>query len=317
MPILPQGTILDQRYRITSLEAEGDIARIYSAQHLRLSRNVAIKMLTETAGRREVNRRRFDREARIGSRLGFHPNIAFTLDAGVHEDAPYLVHELVPGETLQNRLSRDGAFQLFHACNIMAELCSALSHMHFRTVVHRDLTLTNVMVRTHDAGEPWDANQPLIKVIDLGVGTLTSAPRITAPGRTVGTASFMSPEQALGNEVKPSSDLFSAGVIFYWLLTTHAPFQGRNTAEVLDAVLAGRVPPPSHYRAELSVETDAVVLKALRTDPKDRFSSAEEMREAILRLRPATDARHPIQSDVREIRGGGFESEDTKILNIK
>ena len=262
-------------YRIVSRLGRGGMGVVYLAEDTHLTRQVAIKF-SSAAPDDENYRARFLREARAASALN-HPHIARIYDYGETADGhPFIVMELVAGEDLAHLLRRGGA-SIPQALRIVEEVAEALSEAHRHGIVHRDIKPGNIVI--NERGQ--------VKVLDFGLAkqfgeaavqaASDSATPETAAGTVMGTPSYMSPEQAREAPLAPSSDLFSLGSVFYECLTGKPPFTGRNSVDILAAVLHVEPPPPSQVNPQVPVALDRVVAKTLAKEPAARYQSADEL----------------------------------------
>lgn len=270
---LQPGTQVDH-YRIVDLLGRGGMGDVYLADDAELDRRVALKFLApEVAGSSE-RLQRFEQEARAASALS-HPNIVTIHGICRIDSGPVLVTEYIEGRTLRQHIA-DGPLDLSTAIDIALQISAALAAAHRAGITHRDLKPDNVMVR-HDG---------LVKLLDFGLARRDGAPSIATPGRrgpgltdpgtVMGTASYMSPEQAGGLEVGPQSDLFSLGSVLYELVTGHRPFPGDSTSEVLSAVLAARPPlPMKARRPDVPDALQAIVAKLLCKETSERYATAD------------------------------------------
>jgi tetratricopeptide (TPR) repeat protein len=275
-------------YHILGQIGEGGMGVVYVAEDTRLGRRVAVKI--PHAGRDERHyRARFLQEARSVSRLN-HPNIAAVYDYGEGPDGqPYIVMELVAGQTLGDILTGPG-LSLQRAVEIIGDVAEALTEAHARGIVHRDIKPSNVII--NDRGE--------VKVLDFGLAKqLNDAPAATGPSSpeaqtllstqtrsdvVIGTPLYLSPEQARGAKVDGRSDLFALGALLYECVAGRPAFSGSNVIEIGAQVLHVDPPPPSNYNPRIPPELDRLVLKALSKKPEDRFQSAEEMSAELERV---------------------------------
>jgi tetratricopeptide (TPR) repeat protein/tRNA A-37 threonylcarbamoyl transferase component Bud32 len=275
-------------YHVLGQIGEGGMGVVYVAEDTRLGRRVAFKI--PHAGRDERHyRARFLQEARAVSRLN-HPNIAAVYDYGEGPDGqPYIVMELVAGQTLGDILTGPG-LSLQRAVEIIGDVAEALAEAHRRGIVHRDVKPSNVIV--NDRGE--------VKVLDFGLAKqLNDAPAAAGPSSpeaqtllstqtrsdvVIGTPLYLSPEQARGARVDGRSDLFALGALLYECVAGRPAFSGSNVIEIGAQVLHVDPPPPSHYNPRVPAELDRLVLKALAKKPEDRFQTAEEMAAELARV---------------------------------
>jgi len=267
-------------YRIVEKLGEGGMGTVYIAEDTLLGRRVAIKTLN--AGREEKAahfRSRFLREARAVSGLS-HPNIATIHDYGESADGqPYIVMELVKGETLAELMLTE-KLTIPHALEIIEQVASALAEAHRHGIVHRDIKPTNVAidhrgeVKVLDFGLAKQISPDALDVTDPDRQTLMNTQ--TQEGMVVGTPMYLSPEQALGTEVDPRSDLFSLGTLLYECIAGKPPFDGISRIEICTKVIRDEPPVPSQFNPDINAELDHITLKALAKKPEARYQNAEE-----------------------------------------
>lgn len=256
-------------YEILAQIGAGGMGEVYRASDTRLDRHVALKVIAPQWARDRQVRMRFEREARAISALS-HPHVCTLHDIGEHGDLEYLVMEFVEGETLADRLSRE-PLSVEDFLRYGAEIADALEVAHARGITHRDLKPSNVMITARG-----------VKILDFGLAKLgqSSGPAndatdlLTNPGTTLGTWSYMSPEQAVGEEIGPPSDVFSLGIVFYEALTGRHPFEAGNRSERVHAIL--RVDPvrPAMVRPGVPGEIDALLLQMMQKVPASRPTAA-------------------------------------------
>jgi serine/threonine-protein kinase len=274
----PGARMLGRRYELGGLLGHGGMAEVYLAADTRLGRDVAIKVLRSDLARDPSFLTRFRREAQSAASLN-HPMIVAVYDTGqdngVTPPLPYIVMEYIRGKTLRDVLQHEGRITSQRASEIVADVCSALEYSHRAGIIHRDIKPGNVMLTPEGA----------VKVMDFGIARAVAATTstVTATAAVMGTAQYLSPEQARGENVDARSDLYSAGVLFYELLTGRPPFTGDSPVSIAYQHVREDPAPPSSLEPDLPPDLDAVVLKALAKNPDNRYQSAQEMREDIER----------------------------------
>ena len=267
---LEVGDILEERYRIDRPIARGGMSMVYRCVDLRLGRAVAAKVMDERYADDPVFLQRFKREARAMARLQ-HPNLVAVHDFSADGEPIYLIMELITGGTLRELLAERGPMPPYAAVAVMRALLTGLEEVHEAGFVHRDIKPDNVLI---------SANHH-IKLGDFGLVRSSSAHQITS-GQIVGTVSYLSPEQVTGEAITPASDVYSAGIVLYELLTGTVPFSGDTPLAHATARLHSVVSPPSS-RVDHEVPTlvDALVATATARDPGERFADASEFLAAV------------------------------------
>jgi tRNA A-37 threonylcarbamoyl transferase component Bud32 len=271
-----KGRILDGRYQLGSLLGVGGMARVYLASDRVLERQVAVKVLSLPYAQDPLFVERFRREARSAARLS-HPNIVAVFDSGSDAGLHYLVMEYVAGQSLAQLLADRGRLAPRRAAELAIEVCRALAAAHAQGLVHRDVKPGNVLV-TEDGR---------VKVTDFGIVKAAAATTLTGTGTVLGTAAYLSPEQAQGGPVDARSDLYSLGCVLYELLCGSPPFgSGADGPAVAVATRHLHQPPapPSARNPQVDPELDAVVLTALAKDPAQRYQRAIELQAALERV---------------------------------
>ena len=270
------GRVLADRYRIDALLGAGGMGAVYLAQHLGIGRAVAIKVLDTQVGSDPEARQRFEREALASGRLD-HPNIVGVTDFGVFDDRrSFLVMEALTGESLGARIEREGALHWREAVAIAASMLRGLRHAHDRGVVHRDIKPDNVFLAVKD-------DVPTVKILDFGIAKLLDAggdgsATTTRAGMTVGTPAYLSPEQAVGGEITPATDLYSATIVLFEMLTGHQPFDGEDLVSIMLSHVAK--PPPllrdlAPPDTEIPADLEVIVQRGLQKLAGDRIASAD------------------------------------------
>ena len=265
-------TLFDGRYWIVRKLGTGGMANVYLAEDQELGRSVAIKILDDRHAADEQFVERFRREAKNAASLS-HPNIVAIYDRGEAEGTYYIAMEYLDGRTLKELIVRFGTPPVKIAIGYTRQVLSALAFAHKYGLVHRDIKPHNVLV---DSGGH-------VKVTDFGIARSESS-QMTEAGSIIGTAQYLSPEQARGAPVDKRSDIYSVGVLLYELLTGGVPFTGDTPVEIAMKHLSAVPEPPSKKRAEVPRGLDLAVVRALAKDPEDRFQSAEEMDAELARI---------------------------------
>ena len=268
-------TLFDGRYRIVRRLGSGGMANVYLAEDEELGRQVAIKILNDRHASDDSFVERFRREAKNAAGLS-HPNIVSIYDRGEAEGTYYIAMEYLEGRSLKDRIVAEGPLPIPAAIDATRQILHALGFAHRGGVVHRDVKPHNVLLSP-------DGSERRYKVTDFGISR-TSASQMTEAGSIVGTAQYLSPEQARGAPVDQRSDIYSVGIVLYELLTGKLPFTGETPLEIAMKHLSEIPKPPSALRPEVSPDLDMVVLRALAKDPADRFESAEEMDRELARV---------------------------------
>jgi eukaryotic-like serine/threonine-protein kinase len=277
---LSQGIKLG-RYEIRSQIGEGGMGVVYRARDERLNREVAIKVLPVSFSQDEGRLRRFEQEAQAAGALN-HPNILAVYDVGAHDGAPYIVSELLEGETLRQRLTGSPLAQR-RVIDYALQLAHGLAAAHEKGIIHRDLKPENIFI-TSDGR---------LKILDFGLAKLiqedggeaqTDIPtrRVdTKPGVVMGTVGYMSPEQLRGRVVDQRSDIFSFGAVLYEMLSGRRAFHGESTADMMSAILKEDPPDLSHANENISPALDRLVSHCLEKNPQERFHSARDLGFAL------------------------------------
>jgi serine/threonine-protein kinase len=265
-------TLFDGRYQIERKLGAGGMADVYLAEDQELGRRVAIKILNSRHGNDDQFIERFRREAKNAAALN-HPNIVSIYDRGEAEDTYYIAMEFLDGRTLKELIVGRGAAPINVAIEYARQILSALRFAHRHGIVHRDIKPHNVLVD----------GEGRVKVTDFGIARAGTS-QMTETGSIVGTAQYLSPEQAKGGEVDPRSDLYSLGVVLYELLTGKTPFDGETPVEIAMKHLSTTPQPPSKLRPDVPRELDMVVMRALAKNPDERYQSADEMEGDLERV---------------------------------
>jgi serine/threonine protein kinase len=281
------GKVVDRRYGIRSVIGEGGMGAVYEAEHLVLGRLVALKVLHPTNAAKPEAVSRFQHEARVVSSIG-HPNICELYDVGKLEDGtPFLVMERLVGDTLADRINKEGALPPEVVFDTLLQILSGLSAAHRKGIIHRDIKPENIfLARTPGSTEP------IAKLLDFGISKMSALDadlHLTRTGMVMGTPYYMAPEQARGDRIDHRVDLYAIGVIFYECLTGRRPFVAPNYNALLVQILSGKPKPLRSIRPALSEAFEPIAVKAMQKQPEQRFQTAAEFHDALLRLRVEID----------------------------
>jgi eukaryotic-like serine/threonine-protein kinase len=270
------------RYLVVAHLGSGGIGEVWLAKDKELMREVALKFLSPGLAGDSDHARRFRQEARAASALN-HPGLVTIFDIGEFEGQQFIAQEYVPGKTVRDTLA-EGPISAEIAVDISVQIAAALSAAHGAGVIHRDIKPENIMIRPDG----------LVKVLDFGIARFLEDSAVSArgaihveltrPGIILGTARYMSPEQARGLPVDGRSDLFSLGVVLYEMLTGTAPFTGATPSDILAAILTNDPPPLSRNSRIVPAEFERIVRRCLAKDPAERYASADALLVDLKRL---------------------------------
>ena len=267
--------VLGGRYRLVRHLARGGMAEVYVAEDQLLNRTVAVKILFPELAHDEAFVERFRREARAAASLNHH-NIVSVYDFGEDEGSWFIVMEYVEGRNLRDIIRSEGQMDPPHAASLGAEVAAALAAAHAQGIIHRDVKPANVLIAS-DAGT--------VKVADFGIARAAGARQgLTMPGTVLGTATYLSPEQAQGAEVDFRTDVYSLGMVLYEMLAGKPPFTGDSPVAIAYQQLSQTAPPPSTHNADVPPALDAIVMRAMSKNPDERQATAEEIREELLTI---------------------------------
>jgi beta-lactam-binding protein with PASTA domain len=271
--MIEPGTIIDGRYEVLQRVGSGGMADVYLASDQLLGRKVAVKVLHHRFAEDQEFVERFRREASSAAGLS-HPNVVSVFDRGEWDGTYYIAMEYLPGRTLKAVVREHGALEPAAAIDVVVQVLRAVRFAHRRGVIHRDLKPHNVILDEEGRA----------KVTDFGIAR-AGASDMTLTGSIMGTAQYLSPEQAQGHAVSESSDLYAIGVVLYELLTGKVPFEGETAVTIALQHISREPPPPSALNPAVPAALDAIVLRALRKEPAQRYQSAEELIAALEQVR--------------------------------
>jgi serine/threonine-protein kinase len=275
MAEVAEGTIVDGRYLIERRIGSGGMADVYCAQDAQLGRQIALKVLHRRFARDHEFVERFRREASAAAGLQ-HPNVVGVFDRGQYDGTYYIAMEYLPGRTLKDVIRAEAPLDQLRAIDLGIQILQAASFAHRRGVIHRDFKPHNVIVGSDDR----------LKVTDFGIAR-AGASEMTETGSIMGTAQYLSPEQAQGQRVGAQSDLYSIGVVLYEMLTGRVPFEGESAVSIALKHVSEEPPPMRELRPDVHPRLEQAVGRALLKDPAQRYASADEFVAALEQARAA------------------------------
>jgi beta-lactam-binding protein with PASTA domain len=266
--------LVDNRYRLVRPLGSGGMADVFLAHDSILDRNVALKVMSTRYASDDEFVERFKREAQSAAALS-HPNIVSIFDRGASEDGTYYIAmEYLPGGTLKDRIMRKGALPARTAAAVALQIAEALQAAHERGVIHRDIKPHNILIT--ESGD--------VKVTDFGIARAASSSTMTRTGSILGTAHYISPEQAMGEHVGPSSDLYSLGVVLYEMLTGELPYDADTPLGIAMKHVNGHLRQPKEVNPSVPAGINAITCRLLAKDPEDRYASDAELIEDLERV---------------------------------
>ncbi len=287
------GTVLSGRYRLEAKLGSGGMSTVYLARDQTLDRPVAVKVMHREMSEQADQLERFRQEARAVAKLS-HPNVVAVIDAGEDGGHPYIVFEYVEGETLKQRINRDGALAPQEAIAYAIEIARGLSMAHARNMVHRDIKPQNVLIDAEGRA----------KLTDFGISRQLEQDGMTATGRVLGTTDYVSPEQAMGRKVDPRSDIYSLGVVLYEMLVGQVPFSADSQVGVAMKHVNEELPDVQRRRPDVSAAVALVVERATSKDPEQRYQQVGEMIDDL-----------STALEVEAARAGSTTGEATSVLD--
>ena len=298
MPPITKDTVVDERYRILARVGSGGMADVYCAEDLQLGRKVALKLLYRRFAEDDEFVERFRREASSAAGLQ-HPNVVQVYDRGEWDETYYIAMEFVDGRSIKQIVRADGPLDPDHAIDLTIQVLRAERYAHKRGIVHRDIKPQNVLVDEEGRA----------KVTDFGIAR-AGASDMTETGSIMGTAQYLSPEQAQGHPVTARSDLYSTGIVLYEMLTGHVPFDGESAVAIALKQVAEAPVPPGELNPRVSPALEATVMRALEKDPAYRYADADEF---IAALQAAREGSLPPHLDPSPSQPRGYAAVDREV----
>ncbi|MBR1718104.1 MAG: Stk1 family PASTA domain-containing Ser/Thr kinase [Bacilli bacterium] len=268
--MIQKGQKINERYEIIRAIGEGGMANVYLAYDTILNRNVAVKILRGDLANDEKFVRRFQREAISASSLN-HPNIVEMYDVGEDSGKYFIVMEYLEGQTLKTLIKKRGALTLTEVIDIMLQLTSGLACAHDSYIIHRDIKPQNVVI----------LDDGTVKITDFGIAMALNSNELTQTNSVMGSVHYLPPEQANGTGATVQSDIYSAGILMYELLTGKIPFKGENAVEIAIKHMKEAIPSVVEFNPEIPQSVENIILKACAKNPKNRYKSAIEMHDDL------------------------------------
>ncbi|MBC8000640.1 MAG: serine/threonine protein kinase [Leptolyngbya sp.] len=292
------GSTIDSKYEIQEKIGQGGMSVVYRAMQVTMHRVVALKMLKMGLTSDPNFVQRFSREVAFLGRLN-HRNIVTVFDSGVSaEGYLYLAMDLLSGPTLQEILDRNEIIPVARAQNITLQICDALNHAHKRDITHRDLKPGNVIIEADDRGND------IVKIVDFGLAKMgEGSERLTKAGELWGSSFYMSPEQCNGSESDIRSDIYSFGILIYYMMCGRLPFRGKTFMETIAKQINEKPPSfkESNPKVEISDVLEKIVLRCLEKSPADRYQTVSELKAALSAIFPASAQTTSEANSARQI----------------
>lgn len=267
------GSLIDGRYRVTARIGHGGMAEVYEANDVINRKKVAIKLIREDVMKNPVNLKRFQNEVTIAASLS-HPNIVKVYDHSTLGGRPYIVNEYINGQTLKDALDFRSSFSMHESIAIMLQLTSALFYAHQHNIVHRDVKPHNIFLLSDGT----------IKLGDFGIAESDDVVNLNNVSEIVGSVHYLAPEISKGKPASWQSDIYSAGITFYELLTGHVPFTADDAVSVAVAHIREKFPSVKKYLPNCPKEIDKIIQKATDKNPKNRYRNFKEFHQDLVNL---------------------------------
>ena len=265
--------IIDDRYKIIETAGCGGMAIVYKAHDLIMDRDVAIKIMRADTANNKINLSRFEREARSAASFN-HSNIVKVVNVGFSNGLPYMVNEYIDGRNLRQVLDIRGKFSFMEACDIMYQLCSAVTYAHNHGVIHRDIKPQNIFLTSNGT----------IKLGDFGIAIFENASHVTRTSTIVGSAHYLAPEVANGALATTRSDIYAMGITFFELITGRVPFDGDNNTQIALMHVQNKFPSLKKFNPKTPECIENIIYKACQKNPNDRYVSADMMKKDIEKI---------------------------------
>lgn len=268
------GSIIEERYRITARIGHGGMSEVYEATDIINRKTVAIKMIREDVMKNPINFKRFQNEAAIAASLN-HINIVKVFDHGTTNGRPFIVNEYISGQTLKDVLDFNTKLSISEALSVMIQLSAALAYAHSHGIVHRDVKPQNLYILADGT----------VKLGDFGIAEFQDVIKEETTRDIIGSVHYLAPEVASGKPATPQSDIYSAGVTFFELITGHVPFDGNSSVNIAVAHIRERFPSPKKYIPECPKEIEKVIFNCTNKSLKQRYKGASELYNDLMEIK--------------------------------